>query len=339
MSAAPRRVEDERASERLPVDSDGFATHSRDLQLVSFRETVRRYVIEIDSWRLRRSGELIETLAEPRVHFIYLHHVFDDELEGFRATLAEIQKSHTFVTYSEAVELVYAGNVTRPTVCVSFDDGLLTTLKASQVMDELGIKGCFFVCPAIVGEKKRSVVKRFAQTRLEYPPMDVLDWAQCEDMIRRGHEIGSHTYSHPNMGDVSVEQAIDELQYSKEHLVRRLGSAEHFAWPSGRWTNFGAEAAKAAFDVGYRSVASAVRGCHMPRAEAVLPRQVCLRRDHVMGSWPLHHNMYFLARSVRRAALHDYEWPRSWVPTIMRGRVASTTDRTRLDVPVAGVSH
>ena len=205
------------------MDSEGFATHSQDLQIVSFRETVRRYVIEADSWRLRRSGELAESLAKPRVHFIYLHHVFDDEIAGFRAMLAEIQRSHTFVPYSEAVELVYAGTVARPTVCLSFDDGLLSTLKASRVMDELGISGCFFVCPAIVGEKKRSVVKRFALTRLGYPPMEVLDWSQCEDMMRRGHEIGSHTYSHPNMGDVSMEQAIDELQDSREHLIRRLG--------------------------------------------------------------------------------------------------------------------
>ncbi|MBY0113024.1 MAG: polysaccharide deacetylase family protein [Phycisphaerales bacterium] len=321
------------------MDSDGFATHSRDLQLVSFRETVRRYVIEADSWRLARSGELATALARPRVHFIYLHHVFDDEIEGFRRTLAEIQKTHHFVTYSQAVELVYAGNVDKPTVCVSFDDGLLSTLQASRVMDELGIKGCFFVCPAIVGEKKRAVVKRFAETRLQYPAMDVLDWSQCEDMLRRGHEIGSHTYSHPNMGDVSVEQAIDELQYSKEHLVRRLGGVSHFAWPSGRWANFGAHAAKAVFDLGYRSVASAVRGCHMPRATPVLPRQACLRRDHVMGSWPLHHNMYFLARSVRRAGPHDYEWPRSWMPTIMSERAASPTAPTGDGLSMAGAAH
>lgn len=321
------------------MDSDGFATHSKDLQLVSFRETVRRYVIEADAWRLTRGGELATALARPRVHFIYLHHVFGDEMAGFRRTLQEMQKGHTFVTYSEAVELVYSGAVDKPTACVSFDDGLLSTLEASRVMDELGIKGCFFVCPAIVGEKRRDAVKRFAETRLHYPPMDVLDWNHCEDMLRRGHEIGSHTFSHPNMGDVSVEQAIDELQYSRDALVKRLGKVEHFAWPSGRWANFSSHAAKAVFDLGYRSVASAVRGCHMPRDFPILPRQACLRRDHVMGSWPLTHNMYFLARSVRRAGPGDYEWPRSWVPTIMRERVAGTADQTRADISMAGVSH
>ena len=58
-----------------------------------------------------------------------------------------------------------------------------------------------------------------------------------------------------------------------------------------------------------------------------------------MGSWPLHHNMYFLARSVRRAAVHDYEWPRSWVPTILRESARRTTDHARIDVPIAGVTH
>lgn len=319
------------------MDSDGFATHSNDLRLVSFRETVRRYVIEADYWRLSRGGEMAAALARPRVHFVYLHHVFEDEIENFRRTLAEIQRTHALVTYSQAVELVYAGTVDKPTVCVSFDDGLLSTLQASRVMDDLGIKGCFFVCPGIVGEKRRDVVKRFARTRLGYPPMDVLDWDQCEDMIRRGHEIGSHTFSHPNMGDVSVEQAIDELQYSRDTLVRRLGHVEHFAWPSGRWANFSSYAAKAAFDLGFRSVASAVRGCHMPRSHAVLPRQACLRRDHIMGSWPLSHNMYFLARSVRRAGPGDYEWPRSWMPTILKEHLSSPADETRAGVPMAGM--
>lgn len=316
------------------MDSDGFATHSNDLQLVSLRETVRRYVIDADAWRLSRGNELATALATPRVHFVYLHHVFNDESDGFRRTLQEMQKTHTFVTYSQAVELVYSGKVDKPTACVSFDDGLLTTLHASRVMDELGIKGCFFVCPAIVGEKRRDVVRRFAESRLHYPPMDVLDWDQCQDMLRRGHEIGSHTFSHPNMGDVSVEQAIDELQYSREMLVRRLGGVEHFAWPSGRWNNFSSHAAKAVFDLGYRSVASAIRGCHLPRDFAVLPRQTCVRRDHVMGSWPLQHNMYFLARSVRRAGPGDYEWPRSWLPTIMKERPASPADQPRTGVPL-----
>ncbi|MBX3380283.1 MAG: polysaccharide deacetylase family protein [Phycisphaeraceae bacterium] len=276
--------------------------------------------------KLRATGEFDRLLETPRVHFIYLHHVFDDEAQNFRRTLSEVARTHQFVTYSKAVELVYSGKVDRPTVCLSFDDGLKTTLGASRVMDELGISGCFFVCPAIVGETDRAMVKRFAETRLHYPPMDVLSWPDIEDMLARGHEIGSHTYSHPNMGDVSVEQAIDELQLSAEELRKRLGGVKHFAWPTGKWEMFSARAGKAAFDLGYQSCASAIRGCHMPRPRSVGAREVCLRRDHIMGSWPLRQNMYFLARSVLNAAGNDYEWPEAWKSIIQKERHPSEAD-------------
>lgn len=302
------------------MDADGFATHSREMSDLSLRGGIRHAFIEAHMFRLKATGLFDKLIARPRVHFVYLHHVFDDEIPNFRRTLEEIQKTHQFVTYSKAVELVYSGQVDKPYVCISFDDGLKTTYRASQVMDELGISGCFFVCPAIVGESDRGLVKRFAETRLHYPPMDVLNWADVEDMIARGHEIGSHTYSHPNMGEVSVEQAIDELQLSGDMLRKRLGGVKHFAWPSGKWENFSAQGGKAVFDLGYESCASAIRGCHMPRSFAASRRDVCLRRDHIMGAWPLHHNMYFLARSVLVNSPNDYEWPDSWKPIVKRNR-------------------
>ncbi|MGH7244581.1 MAG: polysaccharide deacetylase family protein [Phycisphaerales bacterium] len=292
----------------------------------SLRNAVRHGFIEAHLAKLRATGEFAKLIAQPRVHFVYLHHVFEDEVANFRQTLAEIAKTHQFVTYSKAVELVYSGKADKPYACISFDDGLKTTLNASRVMDEFGISGCFFVCPAIVGEADRELVRRFAETRLHYPPMDVLDWDDVEGMLSRGHEIGSHTYSHPNMGEVTVEQAIDELQLSGEHLRRRLGGVKHFAWPSGKWENFSARAGKAVFDLGYASCASAIRGCHMPRSFEVGARDVCFRRDHIMGSWPLPHNMYFLARSVLHASGNDYEWPNAWQPIVKTERHPSPPD-------------
>lgn len=270
--------------------------------------------------KLRATGEFSEALSRPRVHFLYLHHVFDDEIEGFRDTLSEIARTHEFVPYSKAVDLVYSGKADRPYACVSFDDGLRTTYRAAGVMDDLGIKGCFFVCPAIVGEKDPRLVKRFAETRLHYPAMEVLSWEEIEDMLSRGHEIGSHTYSHPNMGDVTAEQATDELELSADVLRRRLGGVKHFAWPTGKWETFSALAGRAVFDAGYASCASAIRGCHVPRPSPVKPREVCLRRDHIMGSWPVQHNLYFLARSVLRANGNDYEWPSDWQSTVKHQR-------------------
>jgi peptidoglycan/xylan/chitin deacetylase (PgdA/CDA1 family) len=302
------------------VNSEGFADHSRELNPFSARGALRRAVIETDWFRLRATGAVERALATPRVHFIYSHHMFPDEVGNFRRTVEQLVRTHDVVTYSRAVELVYSGKVTRPTACFSFDDGLKTTVAASRLLDEFGIKACFFICSAIVGEKDPALVKRFCLTRLHYPAMEILSWEDVEDMLKRGHEIGSHTRTHPDLGDISVEQTIDEVEYSRDDLTKRLGTVRHFAWPTGKWTTFSPYAGKAVFDAGYESCASATRGCHLPRPNALERREVCLRRDHIMGAWPVHHNLYFVARSAIRAGGNDCGWPRTWQEIIKSDR-------------------
>lgn len=279
-------------------------------------------------------GSVESALKRPRVHFVYLHHVFDDEIEPFRELVHTLCAKMRPIDYSDGVERVLGNRIDRPYVTFSFDDGMKNCLKAAKVLDEFGARACFFVCPDIVGERDQERLERFSRERLHLPPLQFMDWNDLESLQSRGHEIGNHTRSHVNLKDHAwrgsasgprerqatsssdilrahslVEGSLDdEIAGSLELLRSRLGaSIRHFAWPYGHFDALERDAIEMAFASGHRSCASGQRGAHVVGASSV--PALCVRRDHVIAAWPKSHVLYLLARSARRASDADNDWP------------------------------
>ncbi|MDX6503604.1 MAG: hypothetical protein QOE29_729 [Gaiellaceae bacterium] len=250
-------------------------------------------------------------LSRPRVHFVLLHHVFQDEEPGFRALLAELAETHRFIGYSEAVQRVATGGIDAPYLAFSFDDGLKTCLRAAALLEEHGTRACFFVCPGILGETRPEALDHFCRDRLHVPPLDMMGWGDVEELLGRGHEIGGHTVSHRDLAQLTPAEMHDEVGGSFEMLSGRLGAIEHFAWPYGRFATFTPEAAACVYDSGYRSCASALRGCHVDGGAAAEARP-CLRRENVEALWPRGHTRYLLARSARLHQIAGKSWPEGW---------------------------
>lgn len=77
------------------------------------------------------------------------------------------------------------------------------------------------------------------------------------DLIYDGHEIGSHTKSHPKLNIISKEELIEELDGSKQ-VLKELGiDAKTFVYPYGRYTEDVIEAVKCA---GYICARSTIFG-------------------------------------------------------------------------------
>ena len=257
------------------------------------------------------SGRARRNLTRPRVQVLNLHSVFPDEEDGFRHLLRALLHRHTFLPYGEAVARLTSGPIDKPFVAFTFDDGLETSLRAASILEEFGARACFFVCPSIVGEREQDQIARFCRDNLHTPPMRFLCWDDLESLRARGHEIGSHTSTHANLAAASEERMRAEIHGSREQLMARLGSADHFAWPYGRFEHFSPAAAREVFRAGYSSCASAERGCHVTPSLRPAP-DLCLRRDLVVGGWPAEHNLYFVSASAARASASTNEWPESW---------------------------
>lgn len=99
----------------------------------------------------------------------------------------------------------------RAAVSLTFDDGILDhyTMVAPH-LDSLGIRGTFWVNGVSIG-----------QPDYNYAPR--LTWEMCREMSDRGHEISNHSWSHPNLTNLSEEQIREEVLKNDEAIEAGTG--------------------------------------------------------------------------------------------------------------------
>lgn len=267
--------------------------------------------------RLRRSGlRAMHALmrgagalqsSRPRVQFIFAHHVLRGEVEGFRRIIERIAEQYHVVSYSEAVRRVREGPIDEPLICLSFDDGLKDHLRIGRILAEYGISACFFVCPGIVGAEDPETLVAFAD-RLGLPVSPVLSWEDIDELQSLGHEIGGHTFTHQNLGEISPQRVREEIHQTFNVLEARSESPVHFAWPYGKFSDIDASAVQEIFRAGFSSCASAVRGCHV-HPHGGDSESLCIRRDVFVAGKPLRNVEVFLALNTLLTSRQKNEWP------------------------------
>lgn len=288
-----------------------FVTNYRDIRAINARYIVRRLTLLALAGHSQLTKRFESAQLKHRIQFLYFHHIFKDEEKRFRALLNVLSKHYHFIGYSEAVDKLRTGQIDAPYISISFDDGLKNCLKASRIMNEFGAKSCFFVCTSMIDQRDYNAITKFCSERLYRPPFDFLSWDNVEELLDTGHEIGSHTVSHANLADISVQQAQEEIGESYEVLVRRIGQVKHFSWPYGRFVHFSPQVKRMVFDTGYQSCASAVRGCHTTKSKQELSN-LCIRRDVVVAAEPISHTLYFITRNAESSSPEDGLWPKGW---------------------------
>ncbi len=298
--------------------SQAYVTRLSQTRTHHTRDRFRHAALTALFLRFKLTGALGPLLSKNRIQFLYLHYIFEDEETPFLKLIETLSQQHRFISYSEAVERTLKGDIDQPSICFSFDDGVKNCLQAAEILDRFGIRACFFLNPSIVGATDYPQIKAFCRQRLYMPPVEFMAWDDIESLLDRGHEIGSHTVNHLDLGRASDQQAKDEIYESHRLLTQRFGQVKHFSWPYGKFANLSPIAARAVFDAGYRSCASAQRGCHTAGVGSDL-RKLAIRRDQVIAGWPLHHVLYFLAQNSRAASPGTNDWPHGWQAVISQG--------------------
>jgi peptidoglycan/xylan/chitin deacetylase (PgdA/CDA1 family) len=92
------------------------------------------------------------------------------------------------------------------------------------------------VCAPMSGEAQeqfvRSVESQLEADSTEIPERLMMTWGEIRKLAAAGHEIGSHTMTHPNIAYVSEGEMQVELAESKRRLEEELSEAMiHFAYP------------------------------------------------------------------------------------------------------------
>ncbi|HTB23634.1 MAG TPA: polysaccharide deacetylase family protein [bacterium] len=164
-----------------------------------------------------------------------------------------------------------AGALPAKGVLLSVDDGYKAGELGAPVFERYGFRAVYFVVPDMLGHGA------------------FLSYRDLRELEARGHEVASHTLSHPDlalvppgMDPAAYARWVDlELREPKELLEKALGHpVDALAWPYGTYNPAVSEAARRA---GYRQLWNVSGGVN--RVQGLDPSR--LRRIVLVGHPPL----------------------------------------------------
>jgi len=103
------------------------------------------------------------------------------------------------------------------TVSLTFDDGFQSAFDASRILDQAGLHGTYYIITRVLG-------------RPGYMTVD-----EVKELYARGHQIGSHTRTHPHLPTLTLVQQNDAIAGSRQDLKGWGIDATAFAFPYGEY--------------------------------------------------------------------------------------------------------
>ncbi len=147
---------------------------------------------------------------------------FDEQLAGLR---------HHGYTSAPLTEVLSAGGGPGRKVVITFDDGCCDVLEhALGPLARHQFRAIQFLVAEYLGRTNEwDVAKGDVPERL-------MDTVQVREWLAAGHEIGSHSATHPNLRHLGPAEAREEVFASKKSLEDTFGiEVRHFCYPYGSW--------------------------------------------------------------------------------------------------------
>jgi peptidoglycan/xylan/chitin deacetylase (PgdA/CDA1 family) len=121
---------------------------------------------------------------------------------------------------------------------ITFDDGYRGNATiAAPVLERHGLRGCFFITTNYIATNFVPWWDEQQHIKTEW-----MEWDHVRGLRDAGHEIGSHTETHVDLGVVSPEEARREIRGGEDRIAAELGrSSGFFAYPFGGRRNISAE--------------------------------------------------------------------------------------------------
>ena len=172
------------------------------------------------AWRLMSGSGVAVTV-------ILYHRVNDDMrdsltvgVEQFDRQMAFIRRHCEAVSIEEAFDAGTPARLSRPRVCVTFDDGYADNFTdAAPILLRHQIPAAFFVSTGLMGTDQS-----FPHDRgKEMSPLPNMSWEQLRAMRSEGFTIGSHTVNHIDCARESEATVRQELRLSMDTLQMELG--------------------------------------------------------------------------------------------------------------------
>jgi peptidoglycan/xylan/chitin deacetylase (PgdA/CDA1 family) len=219
----------------------------------------------------------------------------------FRSICNMLRRSFHVVPLAEVFRLLQTGApIPRRTIAITFDDSYRDNLFASRLLAEYHLPACFFVPTGFVDT---DAVYDWDKGLVRMPH---LSWDDVREMASLGHDIGSHSVTHPNMATISVDDARRELVESRKTLEDKLDRrVRWFAYPFGGNNNFLSDRLPLVYQAGYEGCVSGHGGFVYPHLhQPIVPREA-VPYFHSVLNLELHLSgcLHWLYKAKRRVGL------------------------------------
>ena len=200
---------------------------------------------------------------------VYYHRIADDYATPwtisngmFARQIRWLQRHFELISLEETQRRLRSGQNDRPAVAITFDDGYSENCRqAIPLLVKERIPCTYFVTigNVLTGEP----FEHDLDIRCAFAPNTR---EQLRAMAAAGIEIGNHTYSHPDLGQMTDRGLLQfELVTARDDIEALVGyPVRYFAFPYGQRHNLSGEAFRMAREVGYEAVCSAYGGFNVP---------------------------------------------------------------------------
>jgi peptidoglycan/xylan/chitin deacetylase (PgdA/CDA1 family) len=138
--------------------------------------------------------------------------------------------NYDVISLDEFIRRLSSGASLAGALAITFDDGYLDNYEvAAPILYRLGLPSTFFVVTQFLGT---NVVPWWDASLVRQPGW--MTWDQVRSLRDQGFDIGAHTQTHVDLGQVNGAEAEREICGSREDLKTMLGvPPRHFAYPYG----------------------------------------------------------------------------------------------------------
>lgn len=160
------------------------------------------------------------------IRVLCYHDIPEGQLANFERQIIWLKKEYKIIMPEEMRNFFLGrGFLPGTNIFITFDDGSVDQYRAAEILEKHGIGAAFFVAAEDIGQGRVSS-RRTA--------LGTMTWAQLRALHKRGHTIGSHTVTHPKLGQLQPYQVQRELAESKKLLEGKIGGpVDTFAFPYG----------------------------------------------------------------------------------------------------------
>ena len=146
-------------------------------------------------------------------------------------------------------------------VVITFDDGYVNVLRHGlNALAHTGFKAIQFLPANLLGKRNEWDIS------LGEAPEAIMDPSQVREWLSAGHEIGSHSLTHPFLTRISPDLAREEIADSRKKLEDLFGvPIRHFCYPYGDWKE---QVRDLVIQAGYQTACTTDSGINLPRDSA-----------------------------------------------------------------------